>query len=228
MSVRRYLAAVLLLGAASICWAQPHVEPFLGIERVPQEVGYIYDETNWNHTPANALLTGSHEMTMVLVTGDQSHISAPTAQDEFDRPLRFCSLQSERDSVQHQANPKRKNPDLAFGIAFVPGFVVHGLGHVYVGRYWTAAGIFGLEVLSIGAGLNVAIGEVAQSESGPRQDWSGWWLASFALFFGSWAYDFVAAPIETKRINQSNKVSVRINPELRQDLAGLSVSISYW
>lgn len=102
--------------------------------------------------------------------------------------------------------PRRKSPAAAFGIAAVPGALIHGAGNYYAGNRRTGAllflgEIFGLALMSLdhpGQGLDQRIG------SRERDTQQGGSLAGLGrlLFFGSWLYDMGSAPDAARRTNR--------------------------
>ena len=101
---------------------------------------------------------------------------------------------------------KMKNPKTAFWLGFGPGFFVHGLGHAYIGKYWTAGGLFMIEALSIAAFAMGAAAGIAESENNGNSDKANetFGLAFALLFLGSWSYDFIGAPKKAKKMNSEH------------------------
>ena len=93
-----------------------------------------------------------------------------------------------------------QNPDTALLISVVPGFFLHGLGHAYAGRYWTAGGLMLAEaagialLLSSGVGLAFgdSIGSLDDDEAKKVDALIG---AGNLLFWGSWLYDIIAPQV---------------------------------
>lgn len=129
-----------------------------------------------------------------------------------------------------------KSPTAAFVIGFIPGFCIHGLGHAYIGKEKTALVLFGIQVISIALTL-AAIGyRQKRMDEGFRVDDAAaesWLLAALALFFGSWMYDFTAAPDRAHRMNeQANKSSasraaLSIDAGIKDNQARLVISLRW-
>jgi TM2 domain-containing membrane protein YozV len=100
----------------------------------------------------------------------------------------------------HPDLKKRKEPFKAFIYALVPGAVVHGAGHFYAGKPWTGLILFGSELAGVGLfylGAVTAMGDGEYSPGGAVAVGTG-----VTLFFGSWVYDAVFAPLSIKRKNE--------------------------
>jgi len=125
---------------------------------------------------------------------------------------------------------KRKNPTLAFGLAFVPGFFIHGLGHYYLGdndtaAMLTAAELFSLLTLYISMGLG--IGSTTNGNNGSTGFYKVIAAFSTAIFFGSWIYDFIGAPIKAIKMNQKHESAFYIYPEIKADKVTLNFACSF-
>ncbi|MHA1774626.1 MAG: hypothetical protein ACTSXO_10975 [Candidatus Heimdallarchaeota archaeon] len=102
--------------------------------------------------------------------------------------------------VEKADSIKLKDPNYAIFVALVPGAVVHGAGHFYAGKVGRGLILFGCEL--VGAGL-FYLGGVTGIETGELS--SGGTVAvatGVTLFFGSWAYDLVFAPLAIKKHNE--------------------------
>jgi len=84
---------------------------------------------------------------------------------------------------------KRKSPALAFGIAFVPGFFVHGLGHLYVEKYKTFIILLSNQVIS--ASLIFYRSFRYYNERNDNDIII--FLILITVWFGSWIYDIIGA-----------------------------------
>ncbi len=110
----------------------------------------------------------------------------------------------------------KKSPFVAFGIAFIPGFFIHGLGHYYagkpaVGTILLIAGLIGAGILLIGAIIAVAAGALVgpgviltiftgtpvgiEEAAEAAKTALAFLNIGGVLFFGSWIYDFIFSPI---------------------------------
>jgi len=122
---------------------------------------------------------------------------------------------------------KRKSPELAFMIAFAPGFFIHGLGHLYVGDYGKATGIFGLEVLSLSIFTLAAMAGVGGMDNPDQNEDAidAMFIASVLIFIGSWTWDMAGAPIKAEKINE--KLSLSIRPEIKTKQMSLKVALNW-
>jgi len=91
---------------------------------------------------------------------------------------------------------------MAFGIALVPGAIIHGAGHFYAGKIGTGFVLLGSEL--VGTGL-IAVGLVGGIETitgKPREGWVIELEAGLVLFVGSWIYDIIGSPIVVMKSNK--------------------------
>ena len=131
---------------------------------------------------------------------------------------------------------KYRRPMAVFLVAFVPGFLIHGLGHAYIGKGNTAWLLFGIEVISFGLAL-VAIGygfhRMDGGSSGDTPDPEPWTLASTALFVSSWIYDCAASPAKAAKMNQQaelergSKTTISIGAGIKDTQARLVISLRW-
>ncbi len=91
------------------------------------------------------------------------------------------------------------NPVSAGVLAVFPGFIIHGLGHFYIGEYSTGGLILGSEVFAFALSLVI-----------PED----------ILFWGGWLYDVIASPIKASKMRKEYEqkkrgtscTSIRFNP----------------
>jgi len=95
---------------------------------------------------------------------------------------------------------KLKSPWIAFGIALVPGAIIHGAGHFYAGKTTTGFLLLGAE--GVGAYLAFLSAIASFPEGEDSADVELWGFVGFVLFAGSWVYDVVMSPIAVKKDNQ--------------------------
>ncbi len=126
--------------------------------------------------------------------------------------------QSETKAPQTQAEFTYRAPENVFMVAVIPGFVVHGLGHVMADDLRTGYALFGGEMVSLamlGYGLRQAADDVQSGAIGSIWAWdksSGAniiWGAS-AVFLITWAADFLHAPIAAEEYNQEHHLTPTI------------------
>ncbi|MCP4580377.1 MAG: hypothetical protein GY839_02070 [candidate division Zixibacteria bacterium] len=124
------------------------------------------------------------------------------------------------------STPSEKDPTVAFVTAFVPGFFIHGLGHYYVGDNSTGTLLLGAEALSISLFAAYVISEVASSENqDPEKDHTLVLGSAYVLFFSSWIYDFIGAPVKAKKMNQ--KYAYFIYPDFRNERISINLTLSW-
>jgi len=124
---------------------------------------------------------------------------------------------------------KRKNPNIVFGIAFIPGFFIHGLGHYYIGEYWTGTKLLAVELISIGVLFGAIVSGIASMDSpkDSKPNLAIWEISGLALFFGSWIYDYIAAPTKAIKMNQKHESAFYIYPEIKADKVTLNFACSF-
>lgn len=93
-----------------------------------------------------------------------------------------------------------KNPNTALLIAVFPGFVFHGSGHFYARKSLTGLALFATESFGLILwlrGLN-PFGESSNYSAADQAEF----ITGMALFFGSWAYDLIGAPLAVNNENE--------------------------
>ena len=93
-----------------------------------------------------------------------------------------------------------KNPNTALLIAVVPGFVFHGSGHFYARKSLTGLALFATE--SVGLVLWLQGSNFMGGSSGGPDSERAKFIIGMGLFFGSWAYDLIGAPLAVTRENE--------------------------
>lgn len=133
------------------------------------------------------------------------------------------SIRSTNTSAR-QSSIYTESPTATFAIAFIPGFFVHGLGHYYIGENRKGSLLLGVEGLSILLYLAGAADRTASTfaqEDNPKPHYTDDYLlySGLVLFLSSWAYDFIDAPKEAKKITEKLKNKVLLAPKItRQHL----------
>ena len=144
-----------------------------------------------------------------------------SAEAAWNGPSSVLLAQHQEDSIGVEGVGSRelKDAGVAFLYAAGPGFLVHGAGHFYAGKTKTGAVLLGSEVVG-GALLFIGgFGKgVSQMEGG--EPWKyGDILMVFGgmLFFGSWIYDMIGAPLavqkENRELLQRSDVHLRFDPD---------------
>lgn len=114
-------------------------------------------------------------------------------------------------AIKNEVKKKRCNVTTTILIAAIPGYAIHGLGHLYVKRYKAALVLLAIE------GLAVLYAYGGQTD------------IALPLAFGSWIYDLIAAPIICSRMNNKKKRSCML-PYLKNNYYGkkeLGIRFSY-
>jgi hypothetical protein len=121
--------------------------------------------------------------------------------------LRFFYVQNQSPddtaSSKYASNKslRLKDPNKALMLAIFPGFFLHGTGHLYAGKPKTALLLFSTQI--VGAYLIIG-GSFRQSELSEAEDGNGYMIGLIGsfLYFGSWFYDLIGAPLEIKKRNE--------------------------
>lgn len=93
-----------------------------------------------------------------------------------------------------------RNPNTAMVIAILPGSIVHGAGHFYARRPVTGAALLGIEAVSFVFFVR-AIGQ-GLSDTGSSEQESQDTFIGTTLFFSSWLYDIIVAPLTISKENE--------------------------
>lgn len=93
-----------------------------------------------------------------------------------------------------------RSPNKALLIAFFPGFIAHGSGHFYARRSLTGLALFATE--SVGLVLWLRGSNFMGGSAGGPDAEQAQFIIGMALFFGSWAYDLIGAPLTVEKENE--------------------------
>ncbi len=126
-----------------------------------------------------------------------------------------------------------KSPALAGFLGFVPGLVIHGLGHFYAGRNIEGTCLMLMEGGALYMGYQAYVlgyGAANGLSDNPTQNTTNLngaltlGLGSVLLFTTSWMYDWLGAPMACSEWNkeQRAKVSLNLVPVDRQSMLVLS------
>lgn len=127
-----------------------------------------------------------------------------------------------------------KNSYKAFALSIVPGILLHGFGHIYAEKTKTfkiLLALEGLSLLIIPAGMSLQ--GITSSDPGGREFAVG---LTYILFFGTWIYDVIGAPIQCTKYNsrkiEEYKNKVSISPFLQNStnnsvLIGFKIDCSF-
>jgi hypothetical protein len=174
-------------------------------------------------------LTGGLWVYSYASPGDaQTYVSGSGSIDfALDGPSSFSLVQHHEDSIRVDGadSIKLRDPNYAIFVALVPGAVVHGAGHFYAGKVRTGFILLGCEL--VGAGL-VYLGGVTGVESGePSSGGKVAMATGVTLFYGSWAYDLVFAPLSIKKRNEELLLGKHTHLEFRINHGDVRV-ITVW
>lgn len=132
------------------------------------------------------------------------------------------------DSLMVKQKLKTKIPELAAVIAIFPGIFMHGFGHLYAGKYLTwgylmIATMVGYYLLSIEDAYLPYEG--ADLRDKRYHYFDRIYYSARILFFGSWAYDIIGAPIICARHNKRLKQKLFMNPYFEKNQLGNQIGI---
>ena len=117
--------------------------------------------------------------------------------------LLFAQQTNDSVKIENFDSRKLKSPWIAFGIALVPGAVVHGAGHFYAGKIRTGFLLLGTEVVGASLLVYAAVSSFAVAWGGEYDPEAELWaIGGLVLFVGSWAYDMVGSPLSVKKQNE--------------------------
>jgi uncharacterized membrane protein YdbT with pleckstrin-like domain len=149
-------------------------------------------------------------------------LRAEEAAEEEKKPAateeRKAAEQTEEEPAEAAAAPKgkRKSPAIAGGLAFFPGVVVHGSGHMYAGSWMKGLGLLAIEGAALGIGITTVTQNYAEIEkvinsaqnNGIPTDVGAAWsalgvgLVCSMAFLWTWFDDMAGAPIAANEYNR--------------------------
>ncbi len=118
---------------------------------------------------------------------------------------------------------EKKSPEKARYIAAVPGFLIHGLGHIYAGDYKTGGLLFSLE----GVGILMIMSPFLTG------GFDYIILVMFGgglLFWGTYIWDFTGAPKAAERYNKKyfpEDYTIFTEQRFSKEKVGLTFSINF-
>lgn len=124
--------------------------------------------------------------------------------------------QSPLPTEEAQPAGKRKSPVIAGGLAFFPGVLVHGAGHMYAGSWIKGLGLLAIEGAAVGVGVATVsrgIDDVQKLADGSKNgqiptnvgtayQTLGVGLVCTMAFLWTWFDDMAGAPIAAKEYNR--------------------------
>lgn len=99
---------------------------------------------------------------------------------------------------------QQRDPNTTLLISFVPGCIIHGSGHYYLGDWKMGTGLLVLEAVGIGLTVSAISGHAINPTKEAEEKIEPWVWAGQALFWGTWLYDIVAPQIKLRKNNQSS------------------------
>lgn len=125
-------------------------------------------------------------------------------------------------------NLKMKNPYIAGGIAIFPGVFLHGFGHMYAGKYLTWAWL--MIATGVGYYLFDKEDEYIAYEGDDITDkrftyYEPIHYSALIIFYGSWAYDIIGAPIACILRNKQIKENLSLKPYINRNELGYQTGI---
>jgi len=143
-----------------------------------------------NPTVSYSPMNISHSMDVALRSTSMSYLYTLTA----------SQIDSVSKGYVRPDTLRLKNPNTALLIAILPGSIVHGAGHFYARRPVTGAALLGIEMVSLVFFVR-AIGQ-GLSDTGSREQERQDSFIGTTLFFGSWLYDIIVAPLTIAKENE--------------------------
>jgi hypothetical protein len=116
-----------------------------------------------------------------------------------------------------------KNPGITLGLALVPGFVIHGFGHYYIEKPVMGTALL---LIEIGSFFMVASQIDFGENSGRKSNYDITDLGTF-LFYGSWAYDFIASPIIANKMNKQHQAAFYLSPGIQRNVACVNLAMTW-
>ena len=121
---------------------------------------------------------------------------------------------------------KRKSPGTVFAIAFFPGFFIHGLGHYHIGDICTGSILLIMELTSVFIASRNVGSTNGTTDNGEQDLARAFKFLYLTSFFGSWAYDFIGAPIKAEKMNKEHGYSFFFYPEIDRDHVSWHLTLS--
>lgn len=130
----------------------------------------------------------------------------PVKTFNFTKLSQEYEIAKKTEDTYYPVEQKKKSPLVAFFIALIPGFVIHGLGYTYAGNKKAAVTLGSIELLSIvsfGAGMVlIAVGSITEAVTIGFADTEGNFnlagtlvIGGIAGFIGTWVIDVIGSPI---------------------------------
>ncbi len=89
-----------------------------------------------------------------------------------------------------------RSPLAAFVVGFAPGFIIHGLGHAYIGDHKTASWLLLSECAAVFLSFESAREAMGKYHGASNKMSNFMGYAGLVIFAGGWIIDFIHAPIQ--------------------------------
>ncbi len=139
-----------------------------------------------SYSPTNI----THSMDFAVRSNSMSYLYTLTA----------SQIESVHKGSERSDSLKLRTPNTALLIAVVPGFVAHGSGHFYARKPLTGLALLTAEAAGLILWLRGS-NFMGGSSGGPDTEQAEF-ITGMALFFGSWAYDLIGAPLAVSKENE--------------------------
>jgi hypothetical protein len=148
---------------------------------------------------------------------------------------RYYSLYSDSaDTIkrysQYEKPYRKKSPAMAFVYGFFPGFVIHGIGHNYIGETRTGNLLLAGELISIAVvsiSIPMGIGKSLDNEPGGESAADALTYVGLMIFAVTWVYDFTAAPYKAYTMNKEHGYSIQLQPRITGEMASLNMTLTF-
>jgi len=161
------------------------------------------------------------------VSGNYTFITDYNYTMNFRTSLNFENDKTENKQTSEPYFPC-KDPVVATTLAIFPGFIIHGLGHYYVGENNTGARLLSFELASVIVYF-VANGRQLDGANIDERERTSKTLVNLSIvtFAVVWLYDIIGSPIKAVEANREYREWHSIYPEVRKDLVALNISLSF-
>jgi hypothetical protein len=130
------------------------------------------------------------------------------AEDSSKAASVFTIIETEPQVSRQWGRNQPLSPGGATAYAIIPGFFVHGIGHLYAHDYRTGAILFGVQVVAGTWFIAEIFGPMMGRDHDPQASIA---VATFAAYWVSWIYDIVHAGAAASQYNA--RFNVALQPE---------------
>ena len=190
-------------------------------------IGFLYTLTNiqvgycteFTHEALIEKLTVKEEINKLSLKTQNTHNSQALIMVNVEKEK---GLSIFADSVYQKK--KTKYVEAAILIAAVPGFFIHGSGHLYVDKPKTFLILFSTEVVIIAGVYSYGMRGFNGNENESDLAFS---LAIVGLWLGTWAYDIFGSAMIANDMKRSQKIALIIQPALYKNDITTIVKLTY-